>query len=115
MHQSTKETERMESEVVFLLPSVQHSAQLKWGDLGAIKLLWVKLLIKGQKHVLIGACYRPNVGDKTTIPRLEKYLLKILTKHQNTILAGDFNFSGWTWKEDSRELKPNTQFISWLW
>ena len=73
--------------------------------------LWVKVLLKGQKHLLVGACYRPNVADRVTIPALEKDLSTLLDKKPvNLIIAGDFNFPGWKWSHDSRSLKPNTHY-----
>lgn len=79
---------------------------------GIAEILWVKVMLKGQKHLLIGACYRPNVADKTTIPALEKTLAELLNNRcQNTILAGDFNFPGWDWDHDDRRMKPDSQFL----
>ena len=58
--------------------------------------IWVKaILTEQQQHLYIGACYRPNVADKTTIPQLQTSVKNILANnHKNIILAGDFNLPG---------------------
>ena len=61
-------------------------------------------------NITIGACYRPNVSDKTTTPILKQIIDKMLDKqHRNIILAGDFNYPGWNWKD--MELKPSCQHV----
>lgn len=74
------------------------------------EIIWVKLMVYGQQHIILGACYRPDVNDKTTMPEVKKSLDKITNnQHRNVILAGDFNFPGWDWAK--LELKPNCQQV----
>ena len=62
--------------------------------------IWAKLILTSQQNIIIGACYRPNVNDKTTVPVVKKILDDILNQqHINIVLAGDFNFTGWDWKD----------------
>ena len=68
--------------------------------------IWVKAILTGQQHLYIGACYRSNVADKTTIPQLQTSVENILANnHKNIILAGDFNLPGWDWT--ATQLRPN--------
>ena len=73
--------------------------------------IWAKLILTSQQNIIIGACYCPNVNDKTTVPVVKKILDDILNQqHRNIVLAGDFNFPGWDWKE--MELKAQCQHIN---
>ena len=71
--------------------------------------LWVKIDSPKSKAIYIGACYRPEHNDLTTIDDLNTSLEKICGRPNNiTILGGDFNFPGWDWKNN--RLKPNTNY-----
>ena len=73
--------------------------------------IWAKLILTSQQNITIGACYRPNVADKTTTPALKKIVETMLNKqHRNIILAGDFNYPGWNWND--MQLKPTCQHIN---
>ena len=73
--------------------------------------VWAKLILTSQQNITIGACYRPNVSDKTTIPAMKRILDTMLNKqHRNIILAGDFNYPGWNWED--MELKPSCQHVN---
>ena len=51
------------------------------------EILWVRVLLTGQPDLFVGACYRPNVSDQTTIPALTSTMEHILTKsHKNIFL-----------------------------
>lgn len=70
------------------------------------EILWVKVACKGQRDLLVGACYRPQVSDQGTIPELFSTIETLSQKRSCDIfLGGDFNFPGWDWK--SLSLKPN--------
>ena len=74
------------------------------------ELLWVKLILTGQQNIIVGACYRPHSNDKTTLPALKQNLDNILeNQHRNVIIAGDFNYPGWDWK--NQEIKPSCQNV----
>ena len=63
------------------------------------EILWAKINIKGSKVLHVGAYYRPNEGDENSLDQLEASLLRIGNRDENILLAGDFNFPGWDWKE----------------
>jgi hypothetical protein len=71
------------------------------------EILWCKFDIRGSKTLHVGAYYRPNEGDEASIDQLEASLLRIGNRDENILLAGDFNFPGWNWKES--KLKPCNQ------
>lgn len=62
------------------------------------EILWCKLKMQGNKTIHVGSYYRPHESDENSLVELEKSLGKIKDNHQ-VLLAGDFNFPGWDWKE----------------
>ena len=72
------------------------------------ELLWVKVVLKNQPDLLIAACYRPIVSDKTTIPALQRTIDSMNNK--NMIISGDFNYPGFDWSK--RELKAGCPYPS---
>ena len=74
------------------------------------EILWVKINCKGQRDILVGACYRPIVSDKSTTTELFSSIEKLTEKRNFDIfLGGDFNYPGWNWT--SMELKNNTPYV----
>ena len=73
------------------------------------EILWVRVLLTGQPDLFVGACYRPNVSEQTTIPALTLMMDDILTKsHKNIFLGGDFNLPGINWEE--KQLKSQIPY-----
>ena len=60
------------------------------------ELMWVKVDIAGSKTLHIGAYYRPNISDATSLPELQKSLSRIPTGH-NIVLGGDLNLPDIDW------------------
>ena len=65
--------------------------------------------MKNQPELLIAACYRPIVSDKTTIPSLQMTIDNINNRNnRNLIISGDFNFPGFDWSK--KEIKPGCPY-----
>ena len=77
------------------------------------ELLWVKIHLVSHADILVGACYRNDVSNKTAIPDLKSSLEEILNSRQRpygVVLGGDFNLPGWDWGNNT--LKPNTTYVN---
>ena len=69
-----------------------------------VETIWAKLILTSQQNIIIGACYRPNVNDKTTVPVVKKILDDILNQqHRNIVLAGDFNLQTYMEKKQCKK------------
>lgn len=84
---------QMRGGVLIAIRGSLHSTKIK--SESDSETLWPKIILTGQQHLVISACLRPRVSDKTTVPSLKKPLDGMLDKrHKNVILVGDFNFPG---------------------
>jgi hypothetical protein len=73
------------------------------------ELLWCKFNLVGSKTLHVGAYYRPHVSDEESLTELEESLSRLEGKaNQPIILAGDFNFPGWDWKNN--QVKTNCPY-----
>ena len=73
------------------------------------ELLWVKVLTKTHKPLYVGAFYRPDKTDITSLQKLEQSLRKAAEKkNAHILLAGDFNLPSWDW--ENMCFKPNPTF-----
>ena len=76
-----------------------------------IGLIWVGLSTKENKHLYIGACYRPDKKDEATLNACDSYLQKLTRSEKNAILlGGDFNLDGWDWVNNV--VKPRTRYVA---
>ena len=76
-----------------------------------IELIWVRLSTKENKHLYIGACYRPEKKDEATLNACDSYLQKLTRSEKNAILiGGDFNLDGWDWVNNV--VKPRTRYVA---
>ena len=73
------------------------------------ELLWVKVDIVGSKTLHIGAFYRPNISDDTSLPELQKSISRIPSSH-NIVLGGDLNLPDIDWH--SCAVKTGSKFTS---
>ena len=64
------------------------------------ELLWGRLNLYGSKMLHLCAYYRPKESDEESLLELENSLAKLRSKHENVIIAGDFNLPGWDWKNN---------------
>ena len=53
-----------------------------------IGLIWVRLSTKENKHLYIGACYRPEKTDEATLNACDSCLQKLTRSEKNAILLG---------------------------
>jgi hypothetical protein len=75
------------------------------------ELLWCKFNLVGSKTLHVGAYYRPHVQDVESLDELETSLSRLEGKTiQPIILAGDFNFPGWDWKNN--QVKPGCPYAN---
>ena len=61
------------------------------------EILWVKIhvICKVQRDILVGACFRPVVSDKSTTTELFSSIEKLTEKSNfDILLGGDFNYPG---------------------
>ena len=62
------------------------------------ELLWVRIKIKRNRSLLVGAYYRPDVSDKVSLPLMKTSAQHAMnTRNAVVVLGGDFNFPGWDW------------------
>jgi hypothetical protein len=77
------------------------------------EILWTKIHCRGHRDILVAACYRPDVSDKTTTTEL-RASLEVLSRRRSRpcsyVIGGDFNYPGWDWSTST--LKPGTHFVS---
>ena len=71
------------------------------------EIIWAKINIAGCKQLNVCAYYRPDVNDETSLDNFEMSLSRLKNLTQHTIIAGDFNFPGWDWENET--LKDNCQ------
>ena len=69
------------------------------------ELMWCKINIQGTKTLHIGAFYRPDISDDSSLGELDASLSKIPKSHA-ILLGGDFNLPNFTWKDGNGILKP---------
>ena len=62
------------------------------------ELMWCKINIQGTKTLHIGAFYRPDVSDTTSLGDLDESLKKIPPSHA-ILLGGDFNLPNFNWED----------------
>ena len=62
------------------------------------ELMWCKINIQGTKTLHIGAFYRPDVSDTTSLSELDDSLKKIPRTHA-ILLGGDFNLPNFNWED----------------
>jgi len=80
-------------------------------EVGQAEMIWVKVTLKGCKHLYISSCYRAEAGDADFLEAFNTFLERIAGSTNNMVIAaGDFNFPGWNLLEN--EVKPKTQFVS---
>jgi hypothetical protein len=73
------------------------------------ELLWCKFNLAGSKTLHVGAYYRPHVQDADSLEALDTSLSRLESRvNQPVILAGDFNFPGWDWKNN--QVKPGCPY-----
>ena len=73
-------------------------------DLGKnnVEMIWVKVSMKGCKHLYVGGCYRAKADDAVTVDALDDCLQAICGRHNSPVLlAGDFNFPGCDWANNT--------------
>ena len=68
------------------------------------EILWIKLNIASNKHLYVGAYYRPNVTDEQSLNSLAESLATLPRDSSHVWLAGDMNLPGLEWP--STQLKP---------
>src|SRR5437870_144741 len=83
------------------------------------EILWIKLETVGSKCTYIGAFYRPNENDESSLQLLNSSLQRLRTTNSNVWLAGDFNLPGIDWelgitKNDSRFKNQHDEFLDIL-
>ena len=71
------------------------------------EVLWTKINIVGSKTLHLGAFYRPDVSDNTSLSELDVSLARIPTNHC-VLLGGDFNLPDFDWSSGS--LKTGRKF-----
>jgi len=70
------------------------------------EMIWIKLTMKGCKHMYIGGCYREKVDDVVTVDAVDDTLQKICGRANSPILlAGDFNFPGCDWTNNGLKIQ----------
>jgi endonuclease/exonuclease/phosphatase (EEP) superfamily protein YafD len=73
------------------------------------EMVWIKLQTKNERPLYLCACYRPDVSDTDGLQRFDTSLRRAAAINNAQILvAGDFNFPSWDWKQMS--LKPRPSF-----
>ena len=60
------------------------------------------------ENLHIAAYYRPNEKDEHSLDELEKSLHQLGERDDGVIIAGDFNFPGWDWKQS--EMKSGCHY-----
>ena len=63
------------------------------------EILWCKLEMVGSKPLFISAFYRPHEHDEDSLEQLGASLSR-LGRNSTTLIAGDFNFPGWDWRNN---------------
>jgi len=62
------------------------------------ELLWVRVKLKRNRNLLVGAFYRPDVTDKVSVPLMKLSAEQAMqSRNSIVILGGDFNFPGLDW------------------
>ncbi len=74
------------------------------------EIVWCNLNMTGSKTLHIGAYYKPHEKDKKSLEELEMSLSHIGNNNESILLAGDFNFASWNWKD--RILKSNCSYLA---
>ena len=72
------------------------------------ELMWCKISVQRTKTLHIGAFYRPDVSDATSLGELDASMKKIPRTHA-ILLGGDFNLPHFDWEDGS--LKPDARYI----
>lgn len=85
-------------EMIAVIESIQ-STVISFKNTEISDIMWAQIKCQQHMDILIGACYRPDIADQTTLPDIWESLESMTAERKRpirVILAGDFNLPGLT-------------------
>ena len=75
-------------------------------------IIWARIKLIGNGNVYVCSYYRRDVSDEESIEELDKSLTRVSSiRNATTLIGGDFNFSGWDWKNKRLKLPKSAYKI----